>query len=90
MGDTQSQLTERANGQLIAKWRDQDRRITAYRESEIDDALVHDLIIRRVDLAVCPNRLIPSVLHQWREPRHQEFHDRDVLALFNSFTVGLE
>lgn len=30
-------------------------------------------IIRACDVGVCSNRLIPAVLHEWREPRHQEF-----------------
>src|SRR5207253_2157085 len=40
------QLVERAIGLLLAKWHDQDKRIDAYRESEIDDGEAHDLIIR--------------------------------------------
>ena len=84
------QLTERAIGLLLAKWHDQDKRIAAYKESEIDDAEAHDLIIRASDVGVCSNRLIPAVLHEWREPRHQEFHERDVWSLFNSFTEALK
>ena len=84
------QLTERAIGLLLAKWHDQDKRIEAYKESEIDDAEAHDLIIRACDVGVCSNRLIPAVLHQWREPQHQEFQERDVWSLFNSFTEALK
>lgn len=84
------QLTERAIGLLLAKWQDQDKRIAAYKESEIDDAQAHDLIIRACDVGVCSNRLIPSVLQEWREPRHQEFEERDVWSLFNSFTEALK
>ena len=84
------QLTERAIGLLLAKWHDQDKRIEAYKESEIDDAEAHDLIIRACDVGVCSNRLIPAVLHEWREPRHQEFQERDVWSLFNSFTEALK
>ena len=33
---------------------------------------------------------IPAVLHEWREPRHREFQERDVWSLFNSFTEALK
>ena len=51
-------------------------------------SLAHD--IRACDVGVCSNRLIPAVLREWREPRHQEFKGRDVWSLFNSFTEALK
>ncbi len=39
---------------------------------------------------MCGNRLIPAVLHEWREPRHEEFERRNVWSLFNSFTEDLK
>ena len=56
----------------------------------IADPEAHDLIIRACDVGVCSNRLIPAVLKEWREPKHQEFHQRDVWSLFNSFTEALK
>ena len=47
-------------------------------------------IIRACDVGVCSNRLIPAVLKEWREPKHQEFHQRDVWSLFNSFKEALK
>jgi hypothetical protein len=84
------QITERAIGQLMAKWHDQDKRITAYKEAEIKDDMAHDLIIRATDVGVCSNRYIPSVLHEWREPRHEPFQSRNVWSLFNAFTESLK
>lgn len=84
------QLTERAIGLLLAKWHDQDNRIAAYKSFGINEAEAHDIIIRACDVGVCSNRLIPAVLHEWREPRHQEFQERDVWSLFNSFTEALK
>jgi len=84
------QLVERAVGRLVDKWHDQDRRIAAYRGSEIEDRAAHDLIVRATDVGVCTNRLIPTVLHEWREPRHTQFRDRNVWSLFNSFTEALK
>jgi len=84
------QLTERAIGLLLAKWHDQDKRIDAYKESEIDDAGAHDLVIRACDVGVCSNRLIPAVLQEWREPVHEQFVERNVWTLFNCFTEALK
>jgi hypothetical protein len=84
------QLVERSIGLLMAKWHDQDKRISAYKEAEIEDAQAHDLVIRACDVGVCSNRLIPAVLHEWREPRHDAFEARNVWSLFNSFTEALK
>ena len=84
------QLVERSIGQLMSKWHHQDKRIEAYKEIVIKDAEAHDLIIRACDVGVCSNRLIPAVLHEWREPSHREFEQRDVWSLFNSFTEALK
>jgi len=63
---------------------------TAYKQSDSEDADAHDLIIRAWGVGVCSNRLIPSVLHEWREPRHREFESRTVWTLFNSFTESMK
>ena len=84
------QLVERSIGLLLSKWHDQDKRITAYKEIVIKDAEAHDLIIRACDVGVMSNRLVPAVLHEWREPRHKDFEPRDVWSLFNSFTETLK
>lgn len=73
-----------------AKWHDQDKRISAYKEAEITDIDAHDLVIRATDVGVCSNRLIPPVLHEWREPRHDAFEGRNVWSLFNAFTESLK
>ena len=84
------QIVERAIGKLVDLWHDQDTRISAYKGAEVDDREVHDLLIRATDVGVCSNRLIPAVLHQWREPKHQEFHQRTVWSVFNCFTEALK
>ncbi len=84
------QLVSRSIGLLLAKWHDQDKRIAAYKEAEITDIEAHDLVIRATDVGVCSNRLIPPVLHEWREPRHDAFETRNVWSLFNAFTESLK
>ena len=84
------QLTERAVGLLMEKWHNQDRRIAAYKQFSIQDRDAHDLIIRASDVGVCSNRLIPSLLREWRKPKHDAFEARSVWSLFNSFTEALK
>ena len=81
---------KRSIGLLLAKWHDQDKRISAYKDAAIEDSAAHDLVIRACDVGVCSNRLIPSVFHEWREPRHDAFEERNVWSLFNSFTEALK
>jgi hypothetical protein len=84
------QLVSRSIGLLLAKWHDQDKRTAAYKEAHITDIEAHDLVIRATDVGVCSNRVIPPVLHEWREPRHDAFESRNVWSLFNAFTESLK
>ncbi|WP_395734216.1 DUF932 domain-containing protein [Prosthecobacter sp.] len=84
------QMVGRSIGELMSKWHHQDKRIAAYKEAEISDSQAHDLVIRATDVGVCSNRLIPPVLHEWREPRHGAFEGRNVWSLFNAFTEALK
>lgn len=84
------QLVERAIGRLVEKWHHQDTRIAAYKDRVLTDAQAHDLVIRAADVDVCCNRLIPSVLKEWRKPRHEAFRPRTVWSFFNSFTEALK
>jgi hypothetical protein len=65
-------------------------RLNAGRDSRIEGVWAHDIVIRACDVGVCSNRLIPSVLHEWREPRHDAFEARNVWSLLNSFTEALK
>ncbi|MGC3990620.1 MAG: hypothetical protein QM796_13255 [Chthoniobacteraceae bacterium] len=75
---------------LMSKWQDQQQRFDAYKAKRVGDDVAHDLIIRATDVGVCSNRLIPSVLHEWREPEHQQFKPRSLWSLFNAFTAALK
>jgi hypothetical protein len=83
-------LVEHGIGQLMNLWHTQEKRINAYKEAVIQDKDAHDLIIRAADVSVCSNRLIPAVLHEWREPKHPAFEPRNVWSLFNAFTESLK
>jgi hypothetical protein len=84
------QLVQSAVGKLMDRWHHQDTRIATYKLTGLDDPVAHDLVIRACDVGVCPNKLIPRVLHEWREPHHEAFQPRNVWSLFNSFTAALK
>lgn len=81
-------LTERAIGRLMERWHHQDQRIIAYKARKLTDSSAHDLIIRSTDVRACTPRQIPAILREWR--KHEEFRDRTLWSLFNSFTEVLK
>ena len=83
-------LTERAIGQLQEKWHNQEQRIESYMGYAINDRDAHDLMVRAVDVGVCPVTVLPKVVHEWREPSHEVFKARTVWSLFNGFTEALK
>ncbi len=84
------QLTERAIGQLLEHWHNQDVRIARYRDATINDAAAHDLMVRAVDVGVVPVSTLPKVIQEWREPSHEDFRERNSWSLFNAFTEALK
>jgi hypothetical protein len=83
-------LVQGSIGKLMTAWHEQDQRIERYKEHELSDEQVHDLAIRSVDVNVLPNRKLPQVLHEWREPRYEEFRPRTAWSLFNGYTEVLK
>ncbi len=85
------QLINRAVGLLGDHRRHQETRIAAYKEYEIDtEREAHDIIINALDAGVVPASKVPGVLQEWRSPTHDEFKERTVWSLFNSFTEVLK
>ena len=86
------QVVHRAVGQLGDLRRDQDRRIVAYRQTELTEAGAHDLVIRALDADVLPVTRVPTVLSEWRTPRYPEFAESGptVWRLFNAVTEALK
>lgn len=70
----------------------QDKRIAAYRETELTDTVVNNLLIEAFDAKVISSNKIGRVLTEWRAPRHQEFVDAGQTAwrLMNAFTETLK
>ena len=70
----------------------QDRRIAAYRETELTDSYVNDLHIESLDKGVISWAKIGRVLEEYRNPRHQEFIDagKTTWRFMNAFTEVLK
>jgi hypothetical protein len=83
-------LVQGSIGKLMNAWHEQDLRIERYKHHGLTDEQVHDLVIRSVDVGVLPNRKVPDLLKEWREPRHEEFSDRNAWSLFNGYTEVLK
>ena len=83
-------LVQSAVGKLMDRWHHQDTRLATYKQNALDDRTAHDLIVRAVDVGVCPNKLVPRVLHEWRNPLHDCFESRNAWSLFNAFTEALK
>lgn len=81
-------LTGRAVGMLQEKWTDMNVRFEAYKQKELTDTQVHDMVIRGLDLGACTAQQIPHIVKEWRNPRHTEFSEcgKTAWRLFNSFT----
>ncbi len=84
------QLVSRGVGRLMDLWGHQGKRIEAYKNTRVKDRVAHDLVIRAVDLGACTNRMIPTVLKEWRTPTYPAFGDRTAWSLFNAFTEALK
>jgi hypothetical protein len=83
-------LVQGSIGKLMNAWHEQGQRIVRYKEHELTDEQVHDLAIRSVDVGVLPNRKLPDLLREWREPRYEEFQPRTAWSLFNGYTEVLK
>ena len=76
----------RALGKLFGFWHGQDARINAYKEVELSNAQVNDIVIRACRAGALPKSKIIDVVDQWESSDHPEFWDRNVNSLYNAFT----
>lgn len=83
-------LVSSAVGRLINLRGAQEQRIATYKQSELGDARVNDILIQALDARVIGATRIPAILGEWRKPRHEEFAPRTAWSLFNAFTEVLK
>lgn len=79
-------MINRAIGKLFNFWHGQDARVNAYKEIELTNAQVNDIVIRACKAGALPKSKIIDVVDQWESSDHPEFWDRNVNSLYNAFT----
>tara|TARA_A200000159_G_scaffold95897_1_gene89011 strand:+ start:1710 stop:2630 length:921 start_codon:yes stop_codon:yes gene_type:complete len=76
----------RALGKLFGFWHGQDQRIDAYKNFEIGNSQVNDIVINACKAGAIPKSKIMDVVNQWESSDHVEFRDRNMNSLYNAFT----
>jgi len=79
-------MINRAIGKLFNFWHGQDQRINAYKQFDLTNSQVHDIVIRACKAGALPKSKIIDVVDQWESSDHPEFWDRNVNSLYNAFT----
>jgi hypothetical protein len=79
-------LLGRAIGQLTESWVTSEKRIDSYKETEIDDRIAHDLIVRGFRNGACSKTQVTDIVNQWHAPEHEDFEGRTLWSLSNAFT----
>jgi len=81
-----------AVGRLTEMRSRQADRITAYKQKQIRDRTVHDVVVQAVDSRIIPVTQLPLVIKEWRAPSHDAFLEdgRSVWRLFNAFTESFK
>ncbi len=79
-----------ALARLLGLFKTQDQRVDRYMAAQLSDADAHDLTIKALDTGVICSSRIPDVLHEWREPQHEEFRTRTAWSYFNAVTETLK
>tara|TARA_R100000808_G_scaffold1019_5_gene4876 strand:- start:319 stop:1092 length:774 start_codon:yes stop_codon:yes gene_type:complete len=76
-----------AIGQLRESWVGQEKRVEAYKEYDLSSTSeANDLIIRAFQNGACSKTQIADIVGQWNTPNHDEFKDRNLYSLYNSFS----
>jgi len=76
----------RALGKLFSFWHGQDNRIEAYKNFDLTNSKVNDLVIRACRAGAIPKSKIIDVVDQWESSDHTQFWDRNMNSLYNAFT----
>ena len=76
----------RTLGKLFTFWGGQDQRIESYKNFDLTNAQVNDLVIRAYQAGAIPKTKVTDVVDQWEASDHVEFHDRNMNSLYNGFT----
>lgn len=84
-------LIATACGRIRNSAEDQERRFEHYRNVNLNDTMVHDILVQSLDVKAIGSTALPRVLQEWREPSHQEFaQDHSAWRLWNAYTEVLK
>ena len=79
-------VISRTLGKLFNFWMGQDQRIVSYKDFDLTNAQVNDLVIRAYKAGAVSKTKIADVVDQWEKSDHTEFWDRNMNSLYNAFT----
>lgn len=80
------QVIARTLGKLFTFWGGQDQRINSYKDFDLGNAQVNDLVIRAYKAGAIPKTKVTDVVDQWEKSDHPAFWDRNMNSLYNAFT----
>mgnify|MGYP003151398476 FL=1 len=80
------QVISRTLGQLFDFWVGQDNRIASYKDFDLTNAQVNDLVIRAYKAGAISKTKVVDVVDQWESSDHEAFRDRNMNSLYNAFT----
>jgi len=79
-------VISRTLGRLFDFWVGQDNRIESYKNFELSNPQVNDLVIRAYKAGAIPKTKVTDVVDQWEKSDHSTFWDRNMNSLYNAFT----
>jgi len=79
-------VISRTLGRLFDFWVGQDNRIESYKDFDLTNPQVNDLVIRAYKAGAISKTKVVDVVQQWEKSDHPEFWDRNMNSLYNAFT----
>jgi len=76
----------RTLGKLFSFWGGQDQRIESYKNFDLTNPQVNDLVIRAYKAGAISKTKVVDVVNQWEKSDHPEFWDKNMNSLYNAFT----
>lgn len=76
--------------QSLVQFREvESRRIERYQAFDLAATQADSLMLRAYEAGLLSHRVLPQVIHAWRQPEHDQFAPRTVWSLLNAFTSAL-
>jgi hypothetical protein len=82
-------MVDAAIGQLSARWKDQGKRIEAYKQTAIGNRDAAHLLMEMAG-DVFPSQKLTDIYQEFKTPRHAEFGKENLWSMFNAVTEYLK